>query len=247
MQPKYNQRRIAMVKYLGELYYYRMADSCDILKVLYLLISLGVTFSYTNVSPLDPPGHTFRLSLVCVLLETCGQYLRSATTRKKLDYFLVFFQNYFWFKFSDPYWSAENPFPPRLRHMVRDCLLSVRPKMIIFHDYAESQEAVEELKKHFMSKVETDVNPAPSNVGELNPIEEKEEVEFVEGNDDEIDDEERDSSDEESQTFEGGNPSSQSQGTCSATIRIIFVPLSSSMYFVTSRFRRGNTNHIRKQ
>ncbi|KAK6645227.1 hypothetical protein RUM43_001503 [Polyplax serrata] len=185
MQPKYNQRRIAMVKYLGELYYYRMADSCDILKVLYLLISLGVTFSYTNVSPLDPPGHTFRLSLVCVLLETCGH---------------------------DPYWSAENPFPPRLRHMVRDCLLSVRPKMIIFHDYAESQEAVEELKKHFMSKVETDVNPAPSNVGELNPIEEKEEVEFVEGNDDEIDDEERDSSDEESQTFEGGNPSSQSQG-----------------------------------
>lgn len=98
--------------------------------------------------------------------------------------------------------------------MVRDCLLSVRPKMIILQNYAESQEAVEELKKHFMSKIESEIKPAPLNVGELNPIEEKDEieVEFIEGNDEEGEDEERESSEEESQTFEGGNPSSQSQG-----------------------------------
>lgn len=216
MLPKYNQRRIAMVKYLGELYYYHMADSSDILKVLYLFISLGVTFDFNNPSPLDPPGHVFRLRLVCVLLETCGQYFRSGTTRKKLDYFLVFFQNYFWFKFSDPIWTTENPFPARLRHMVRDCLINVRPKMIIFHSYEESQEAVEELKRHFMSKIVTDPKPAVG-VGELNPIEEKEEseVDFVEGNEDDIaEDDDGESSDEEGRTFEGSNPHSQSQGMC---------------------------------
>lgn len=31
--PKYNQRRVAQVKYLGELYNYRMVESADIFKV----------------------------------------------------------------------------------------------------------------------------------------------------------------------------------------------------------------------
>lgn len=209
--PKYNQRRIAMVKYLGELYYYHMADSNDILKVLYLFISLGVTMDYNNPSPLDPPDHLFRLRLVCVLLETCGQYFGSGSTRKKLDYFLVFFQNYFWFKYSDSYWTVENPFPARLRHMVRDCLVNVRPKMIIFNSYEESQEAVEELRRHFMPKLinETKV----SNPGELNVIDENEETEEkfeAETFEEEV--EEVDSSEEESQNNEESNPQSQSQG-----------------------------------
>lgn len=38
---KFNQRRIAMVKYLAELYYYHMIETGDILKTLYLLITLG--------------------------------------------------------------------------------------------------------------------------------------------------------------------------------------------------------------
>lgn len=31
--PKYNQRRVAQIKYLGELYNYRMVESADIFKV----------------------------------------------------------------------------------------------------------------------------------------------------------------------------------------------------------------------
>jgi len=32
--PKYSQRRVAMIKYLGELYNYRMVESSDIFKVV---------------------------------------------------------------------------------------------------------------------------------------------------------------------------------------------------------------------
>lgn len=32
--PKFNQRRIAQVKYLGELYNYRMVESADVFKVI---------------------------------------------------------------------------------------------------------------------------------------------------------------------------------------------------------------------
>lgn len=33
--PKFNQRRIAQVKYLGELYNYRIVESADVFKVVY--------------------------------------------------------------------------------------------------------------------------------------------------------------------------------------------------------------------
>lgn len=48
-----------------------------------------ITGSY---SELDPPEHLFRLKLVCILLDTCGQYFNSGSSKKKLDCFLVFYQ-----------------------------------------------------------------------------------------------------------------------------------------------------------
>ena len=41
--PKYNQRRVSSVKYLGELYNYRMVDSSVVFKTFYSFITFGVT------------------------------------------------------------------------------------------------------------------------------------------------------------------------------------------------------------
>jgi regulator of nonsense transcripts 2 len=48
--PKFNQRRISMVKYLGELYNYRMVESTIIFKTLYTLITYGVTYDGNFIS-----------------------------------------------------------------------------------------------------------------------------------------------------------------------------------------------------
>lgn len=80
--PKLAQRRIAMAKYLGELYNYRLVESSNILNTLYSIISLGVTLD-AQVSELDPPDSLFRLKLACVLLDTCGQYFTSPVSRKR--------------------------------------------------------------------------------------------------------------------------------------------------------------------
>lgn len=144
--PKYNQRRIAMVKYLGELYNYRMVESGDIFRTLYLLITFGVSMDHSVPSVLDPPDHLFRIRLVCTLLETCGQYFSGGSSKKKLDYFLIFFQNYYWFKYTDPVWTTENPFPVGIDYMYRDTLTMLRPKMQLFQSYKEAQCAVEELR-----------------------------------------------------------------------------------------------------
>ena len=49
-------------------------------------------FSDGIPSPLDPPEHLFRIRLVCVVLDTCGQYFDKGSSKKKLDCFLVYFQ-----------------------------------------------------------------------------------------------------------------------------------------------------------
>ena len=41
--PKYNQRRVSVIKFLGELYNYRMVESSVIFKTLYSFIRFGVT------------------------------------------------------------------------------------------------------------------------------------------------------------------------------------------------------------
>lgn len=137
--PRLAQRRVAMAKYLGELYNYRLVESPNILNTLYSIISLGVTMDPENPSEMDPPDSLFRLKLACVLLETCGQYFTSAVSRKRLDYFLVFFQQYYWFKKSDPMYSSEenatNLFPILADYHYKETLAAVRPNLKVSSIY----------------------------------------------------------------------------------------------------------------
>lgn len=80
---KLAQRRIAMAKYLGELYNYKLVDSTQILNTLYSIISLGVVMEENSFSELDPPDSLFRLKLVCVLLDSCGLFFTSNSSKQK--------------------------------------------------------------------------------------------------------------------------------------------------------------------
>lgn len=145
--PRHNQRRIATVRYLGELYNYKLLDSRDVFNVLYSFITFGVTNDHNTVSPLDPPDSVFRIRLVCALLETCGAYFNSGSSKKRLDYFLVFFQNYYWFKCSDPCWTEENKFPIYVKYIYQECLTTLRPKLTLFTDWQQCKDAIEDLRQ----------------------------------------------------------------------------------------------------
>lgn len=81
--PKLAQRRIAMSKYLGELYIYRLVESQTVFNTLYSIISYGVTWNNDIISPVDPPESLFRLKLACTMLDTCGAYFQSSSSKKK--------------------------------------------------------------------------------------------------------------------------------------------------------------------
>lgn len=114
---KFNQKRVAEVKYLGELYNYKMIDSPVIFDTLYRIVTFGHgeflslfgifplrglmanggcveggTPIPEKINPLDLPDDFFRIRLVCTLLDTCGHCFDRGSAKKKLDFFLIFFQ-----------------------------------------------------------------------------------------------------------------------------------------------------------
>ncbi|KAH8416730.1 hypothetical protein KR222_000276, partial [Zaprionus bogoriensis] len=177
--PKMSQRRIAMAKYLGEMYNYKLVESTHILNTLYSIISLGVSLDQNIVSPLDPPESLFRLKLACMLLDTCAPYFTSQATRKKLDYFLVFFQHYYWFKKSHPVFSkSENTsdlFPILVDHTYRDCLAGVRPKLKLYKNLEQAKEAIDQLQEQLYPQLKASSNAQDANLATISEISELDE------------------------------------------------------------------------
>ncbi|ESP01156.1 hypothetical protein LOTGIDRAFT_139905, partial [Lottia gigantea] len=151
--PKYNQRRVSSVKYLGELYNYRMVESGVIFKTLYTFITFGVSIDDKSPSSLDAPDHLFRIRLTCVLLETCGQYFDKGSSKKKLDCFLIYFLRYFWFKKSLSIWTHDHPFPIDVDNLVHDTLDTIRPKLKQPKSYEEACKTTEELEEEYKAKI----------------------------------------------------------------------------------------------
>ncbi|KAI9031872.1 armadillo-type protein [Phycomyces nitens] len=136
---KHNQRRIAVAKYLGELYNYRMVDSPIIFDTLYTIVTLGHEFgrpARDRFCPMDAPNDFFRIRLCCTLLDTCGMCFDRGSSKTKLDNFLAFFQMYILSKLKPPM---------DVDFMVTDTLEMLRPQLQIFTSYEEANEAVDRM------------------------------------------------------------------------------------------------------
>jgi regulator of nonsense transcripts 2 len=129
---KFNQRRIAEVKYLGELYNYKMVDSAVIFDTLYRIVVFGHeggTPTPGKASPLDMPDDFFRIRLVCTILDTCGVCFDRGTSKKKLDFFLTFFQYYL---------LTKDSLPMEIDFLVQDTYNLVRPQWKLVTDLPEA-------------------------------------------------------------------------------------------------------------
>ncbi|KAJ5974399.1 hypothetical protein N7481_011609 [Penicillium waksmanii] len=129
---KFNQKRIAEVKYLGELYNYKMIDSPVVFDTLYRI----VTFGHEGGTPipgrivmLDLPDDYFRLRLACTLLDTCGHCFDRGSAKKKLDFFLSFFQYYI---------CTKDPMPMDIDFLVQDTYSALRPQWKLTSDPDEA-------------------------------------------------------------------------------------------------------------
>ncbi|KAI9361822.1 armadillo-type protein, partial [Pilaira anomala] len=136
---KHNQRRIAVAKYLGELYNYRMIESPLIFDTLYSMITFGHEYgrpARERFCHIDAPNDFFRIRLVCTLLDTCGMCFDRGSSKKKLDNFLTFFQMYI---------LSKNKPPMDVDFMITDTLEMLRPQLNIISSYEEANEAVDRM------------------------------------------------------------------------------------------------------
>jgi regulator of nonsense transcripts 2 len=127
----WNQRRISTVKYLAELYNYRVVEHNLIFDTLYLILTFGHEKGLPErekICVLDSPTDLFRIRIVCVILQTCGKYFDSPSANMSLDWFLVFLQYYV---FTKQKLSMDIDF------MLQDMYEEIRPQMKLLASYED--------------------------------------------------------------------------------------------------------------
>ncbi|KAH9888182.1 ARM repeat-containing protein [Xylariomycetidae sp. FL2044] len=131
---KFNQRRIAEVKYLGELYNYRMLEHPVIFETMYKITTFGHGGPPIpgRMNPFDMPDDYFRIRLVATILETCGMFFSKGAAGKKLDYFLSFLQYYI---------HTKDPLPMDIEFIVQDTFSLTRPQWKLATTLEEASKA----------------------------------------------------------------------------------------------------------
>ncbi|KIJ40979.1 hypothetical protein M422DRAFT_209705 [Sphaerobolus stellatus SS14] len=142
-----NQRRIATIKYLGELYIYRSIGSGIIFDTFWSLVTFGHPEGRPlpgQVSAIDAPDDYFRIRLICTLLDTVGMCFDRGSQKKKLDNFLTFFQLYTLCK--------SQPLPMDVEFMLSDSLEAIRPQLSRFKTFEEAALAVDDIVSGIISQ-----------------------------------------------------------------------------------------------
>ncbi|KIY66874.1 ARM repeat-containing protein [Cylindrobasidium torrendii FP15055 ss-10] len=147
----YNQRRMATIKFLGELYIFRMISSSLVFDTLWML----VTFGHPDSRPMpnqpcaiDMPDDSFRIRLICTLLDTCGSCFDRGSQKKKLDNFLIMFQFYI---------HCKQPLSMDVDFMVSDTLEILRPKFELVKTVEEAAKAMDDMMNTAFQSVEAGV------------------------------------------------------------------------------------------
>ncbi|XP_076936066.1 regulator of nonsense transcripts UPF2-like [Bidens hawaiensis] len=131
------QRRIAHMRFLGELYNYEHVDSSVIFDTLYLILVFGHGTEEQDV--LDPPEDCFRIRLIITLLETCGHYFGRGSSKRKLDRFLIHFQRYI---------LSKGALPLDVEFDLQDLFADLRPNMTRYLTIEEVDAALVQLEEN---------------------------------------------------------------------------------------------------
>ncbi|KAI1936812.1 mRNA decay protein [Ophidiomyces ophidiicola] len=164
---KFNQERIADVKYLGELYNYKIVDSPVIFDTLYRIVTFGHeggTPTPGRLSAFDLPDDFFRIRLVCTMLGTCGVCFDRGNTRKKLDFFLAFFQYYIF---------TKDPMPMDIEFLVTDTYALTRPQWKLATDLEEAAQLFSDAVTQNYKVQDTNKINEPEEDGESSSEEEE--------------------------------------------------------------------------
>ncbi|KAJ2883765.1 mRNA decay protein, partial [Coemansia asiatica] len=155
----HNQRRMAEMRYFGEMFIFKLVDSRDIVDLLYLILRHGHSAAHPmpgRSCDVDPSNEYFRVRMVATLLQTCGPYIRDPSDRQKLSMFAVYFQMYILAK--------EQPLPIDTEYIVDSLYESVFTTVKRFESWQEAAQAMSELVQGKTA------SSSPSSAAANNPV-----------------------------------------------------------------------------
>lgn len=129
-----------MIKFFGECYNYKIISTSTLFTMLYKLINYDseVRSEDAYMKNLDSPMDSFRIRLICTIIDSLGKYFTKGDRRKKMDRFLFFFERYI---FSKNYVLMD------LEFMILDTFDNIRPKFIRFQSESEAKEACSKIEE----------------------------------------------------------------------------------------------------
>ncbi|EMR08831.1 hypothetical protein PNEG_02618 [Pneumocystis murina B123] len=149
---KHNQKQIALVRYLGELYNYKIIDTPVIFDTLYTLVVFGHAGGRPHpckFTPIDAPDDFFRIHLVCTLLNTCGLCFDRGSSRKKMDIFLSFFQYYI---------HTKLPLTMDVEFILQDTMRLIRPNLRLISSLEEAAKGIDEIIAKYIKSYDIQTN-----------------------------------------------------------------------------------------
>ena len=173
------------MRYLGELYCEKVVDSRLVFDMLYKIVGYGHERDTPRpdiINPLDLPDDFFRIRLVCTLLEVLGDLVDvfdRGPAKKKLDFFLTFFQYYI---------TTKDPVPMDTEFLIQDTFYKIRPQWKLLNNFEEARAAFAELTQVTYQKTpgtaaeeEIDDESASEDESDAKNLRNKEEVDKSSG------------------------------------------------------------------
>jgi len=133
------------------------------------VISFGVDGE--SGQSMDPPDHQLRIRLVASLLDVCGEYFKTGSSKKKLDCFLVFFSRYYWRKRTQwQAWSQGSmPFPVEVQYCYEELMDSLRPRDSRPRSLEEADRAMANLEAQYRDQVDSALRHFENGGDEASP------------------------------------------------------------------------------
>lgn len=110
-----------------------------------------------KVNVLDLPDDFFRIRLTCQLLDTCGHCFDRGSAKKKLDFFLKFFQYYI---------CTKEPLPMDIDFLVQDTYSGTRPQWNLVTDFEEASRIFGEAVAQNFKPQDHEEKPEPEEESE---------------------------------------------------------------------------------
>jgi len=129
------------MKFFGECFNYKVIRTQTLFNLLYKLINYDIETRTEDetLKALDSPFDSFRIRLICTVLDSLGKYFTKGERRKMMDRFLFFFERYI---FSKNYVLMD------LEFAILDTFDNIRPKFIRFTTESESVEACKKIEDY---------------------------------------------------------------------------------------------------